>query len=204
MPITVAFCVLITTAYYLGFSARCSYNCPLDWRNSDTVRLVLHPIIHVSDQHLVGNLFGIIIIGFLLETWMVPLSRKKHLTIFFLCYLVSTFAVLVTWFVLNDRNVVGASGMLFALLGFVSYYYFTYPDLKLEGGFRHAPLLIGIILASLVFSLFAFIPSTSFQLITAESWNSFVGHWVSFLTAYFVAKYLFRIWKLPRRTHNQT
>jgi membrane associated rhomboid family serine protease len=146
-------------------------------------------------------MFAFVILGSLVETWMAPLSRKRHVVIFGLSYLVSFLFVLVAWIAFGSEPGIGASGMVFAILGFVVYYYYAFPNLlQLQGRRRHAPLLIGIVLAPLIISLFTFVPAShiGFQLQVAVTLYTFAIHWICFIFAFFAARVVYQKWRLPR------
>lgn len=114
---------------------------------------LLHPIIHVSVAHLLGNtIFGLIIIGVLVESWMRLLKRRARYTIFLICYLVSLGVGCMSWISpLGGHPPLGSSGLIFAMLPFTVFYYLAYCGrIRFDGLNRFAPIGIGFVAAFLV------------------------------------------------------
>jgi membrane associated rhomboid family serine protease len=116
--------------YYLYWFASESF---LEWLFYDPIGqftlLLIHPIVHANSSHLLGNMiFGIAILGTLIESWMVMLSRRKRYGILLSCYLVSLGPSALIWLSpkIHSAPAIGSSGLIFAGLAFALYYCMAY------------------------------------------------------------------------------
>lgn len=129
-----------------------------------TAMLLLHPLFHDGIFHLLGNiLFGLIIIGPLIENWMVLLTRRHRYFIFLFCYLVSLAINCLFWrFNPYEGPGIGFSLMIFAGLGFVIIYYSVFfRRMPFTDWNAVAPVGIGFVLAFLVQSFLPFLDFTA-------------------------------------------
>jgi hypothetical protein len=128
-------------------------------------QLVFHPIVHLDNSHILGNMvFGIAIIGTLIESWMIRLKRIVRYGLLVYCYFVSL-GVVAIWRVAQGWVPEGSSGLIMAGLGVVSVYYLTFHEkLSLKGWNSLGPFAFGFSFAFLAqMVLTAFLDVTQFQ-----------------------------------------
>jgi len=128
---TIAFIVAsVAFSYYLWYFAPMSFQRWLFLDPTGQLVLVLiHPIVHVSVEHLVGNMvFGIAILGTLIESWMTLLTRRLRYGMLVFCYLASLAVSVLVWKspILGPIPAIGSSGLIFAALPFALFYCLAY------------------------------------------------------------------------------
>ncbi len=198
IPFTITLVVSLVVSYYTVFGKHCFYVCPFDWKNNLVARLLFHPLIHGSPSHLWGNVFGLVIVGALIETWIFPSSRKRALLLFMTSIAVSYIANLIFWFLLGGDPGIGSSGIAFSLFAFVIYFYYKCLERwQFQGMMRHAPLLLGVFVASLISPLFDLLGTSDSGLqLVPRSLGSFALHWLCFLITLLIAWQLFAKWRM--------
>ena len=168
MPVTTILSAITIVMYYAGFgSDRCDTPCPLNWNKNNLTTFLLHPFIHYNPVHLYGNIFGLVIVGYLIEQWPVLWSPKKRYTIFPIAYGISYFINLLVWespikmktlsatlqvIQQTGEPWIGASVVVFALSAFpLRYYFWFHKEAQVKGQKDiWAPILIGIALSPLL------------------------------------------------------
>jgi len=93
------------------------------------VLTLVHPTIHTDWVHLGGNMiFGIAILGTLIESWMTLLTCRVRYGILVFCYLASLAVSVLVWKspLLGRVPAVGSSGLVFAGLAFAMFYCLAY------------------------------------------------------------------------------
>jgi hypothetical protein len=112
---------------------------------------LVHPIIHNSIVHLVGNLVGLGILGTLVESWMVELPWKTRMWIMLFSVFLSYCISLLPSIFAARPPAVGLSAIVSALLPFTASYYAMGLNRRTSGGLnRFAPIGIGFMFALFV------------------------------------------------------
>jgi len=133
-------------------------SCVAKWfpsQNGRIIMLFLHPIIHTRAEHLLYNMiYGLGIVGVLVESWMTLLSRRVRYGILLICYLVSLGGSAFNWLTnpaLGGHPAIGSSGIIFSALPFTILYYLWFSDrIEFTRLSRLAPLGIGFVSAFLI------------------------------------------------------
>jgi membrane associated rhomboid family serine protease len=87
---------------------------------------LLHPLIHDSIGHLIGNIFfGVLIVGSLIEVWMTQITVFGRYILLFLGYPIGLLISYATWYSL-EFPAFGASALVSAWLAFCIAYYWKY------------------------------------------------------------------------------
>jgi membrane associated rhomboid family serine protease len=139
---TIAFIGTNAVVYRLGL---------LSWVEPVSIeRLFLHPFIHDSVAHITGNIvFGIFIVGTLIESWMTRLKRIVRYGVLVYSYLVSL-VIAAIWWVEKGIVPIGSSGVILAGLAIVMWYYRIFHDrLDLKGWNALGPVGLGVAFAFL-------------------------------------------------------
>jgi membrane associated rhomboid family serine protease len=191
--LTIAFVIISATfSCYLWYFAPRSF---VIWLFYDpTGRFVLaliHPIVHINWTHLAGNMiFGIGILGTLIESWMTLLTRKFRYGIFAFCYLASLAVSVLVWKspIVGPVPAVGSSGLVFASLPFPLFYCGKYYDrIQFRGRNLLAP--VGIVIVS-VFLIAPVVFATHLAGYTILGMSPAL-HLMSFLISFVFAIFLF-------------
>ena len=199
-PLTIVLSSLTIAMYYLGFgSDRCSLICPLDWQSNDWTRFILHPFIHSSPIHLYGNVFGLLIVGYLIEDWMKLYSRKECYVIFPIAFGISYLIDFFLWHVqiqmafnnvainlLTQHPANGMSLVVYGLSAFPLVYYFAFSKqiVSEENWNIYAPILIGIIFGP---SLLLIV-----ELFVGVGGVNAIYHVAAFFVSFIIARRFFR------------
>jgi hypothetical protein len=142
------------------------------WLTSDPMGKFMcwlfHPLIHGDGNHLWGNiLFGLIPVGILIESWMRRLKYVARIGILAFSYLVSLTVSGVDWIQMGSPAY-GSSGIIFAALPVILFYYSNFYDPISRQSGLVAPILIGVVLAFLGQSLYLGVMSPYPYLNTAK------------------------------------
>jgi len=153
------------------------------------VAVLLHPIFHISMAHLVGNtIFGLAVVGTLIETWMIQLRHLFRYGILLCCYLVSLGVTCLVW-AESGTPAIGLSGVVFAAVPFTFFYYVTFSDrIDLIGLSVFAPIGIGFSIAALVLPIVAGITEMGHTVISESS----MLHLLATIPSFVIASLLFQ------------
>jgi membrane associated rhomboid family serine protease len=133
---TIGFIVLNCLIFWFGL---------LSWVKPNSIeRLLLHPFIHADLPHIVGNLvFGVVVVGTLIESWMMKLRRIVRYGILVYSYLISL-TVVAIWWLKTGVVLVGSSGVILAGLAVaVAYYQVFHNQLTVRGWNALGPVGVG-------------------------------------------------------------
>jgi len=139
------------TIAFIGISAVVYHFGLLSWAEPRSIeRLILHPLIHADDAHIVGNMaFGILVVGALIESWMTRLKRIVRYGTLAYSYVVSLIVAAI-WWVQQGFIPIGSSGLILAGIAIVIWYYRIFHDrLDLRGWNALGPVGLGFAFAFL-------------------------------------------------------
>jgi len=111
-------------------------------------KLLLHPLIHLDDNHIYGNLvLGLLVVGTLIERWMTRLKWVVRYGLLIYCYLISLMTAALFW--ATTRAIpFGSSGLILTGLAVVVLYYWKlHNQLSLKGWNALGPVGVGFVLA---------------------------------------------------------
>lgn len=160
---------------------------------SSTGRFVLalvHPMVHTGWDHLAGNMiFGIGILGPLIESWMTLLTRRVRYGIFAFCYLASLAVSVLVWKspLLGPLPAVGSSGLVFAALPFTFLYCAVYYDrIRFRGKNLLAPVGIAIVSFFLIAPIIFAKHLAGYTILGVSPVLHLMSFLISFVFAYFL------------------
>jgi membrane associated rhomboid family serine protease len=155
------------------------------------VLLLIHPIVHIDFRHLVGNMiFGIAILGTLIESWMVLVRRRVRYGILVFCYASSLGVSALVWKspFLGSLPAVGSSGLIFAALPFPIFYSLQYRDrIRFKGWNVLAAIGLAIVSAFLIVPIALAPHAGGYTCLDVST----VLHLMPFLASLVVADFLF-------------
>jgi len=111
-------------------------------------KLLLHPLIHLDDNHIAGNLvLGVSVVGTLMECWMTRLRWVARYGLLIYCYFISLMGA-AFWWARTGVIPFGSSGLILAGLAVVVLYYWKFHNqLTLKGWNALGPVGVGFVLA---------------------------------------------------------